>query len=519
MASNDKSDDEILGLGQSSSNNDTFNKEADGEIARLELDFTHAGDVDEDEEMLLLSSPSPPAQCDETKPVTVENELSSNTQNQPTKLSLVHNDTDNHAKSTCPETVEVITDDDDDVLEILDDDSDDDEFEAPANKTKRQSKFCHNNTLDDEESQEDTDHEDFDEDEEPLSDENEIDSCEESNLFIDGKINIFYIHGGFFIWNAEGKHFRFKQNICASYTDVQMLREECRIVGKLTGCLPRAPRQNNQLGLPLQLMPEEAKLLVDIDAAAVVTDDPVSSKMLKIREEAFKNIRNENFHIQQKLYRVSREEEVKHRFKDIIAGKKAKKRKIETSEHLQEGVNIGSTKTRLIASTSGCETTKKNKVSPDVGDSQKAIDTNESETDHLTVEDIVKSETSAQHALVQIFTESPWKQSVQRTFDWLYPCTEKEIMRYLVFRDLWNKGFYLTSGSKFGGDFLVYPGDPARYHSHYIAVCRSQFDEIPSLDIVTLGRLATTVRKTALLCALDKNRKVIYTSLKWTGIT
>ena len=43
-----------------------------------------------------------------------------------------------------------------------------------------------------------------------------------------------------------------------------MLREECRIVGKLVGCLPRAPRQNIQLGLPLQLMPEEAKLLVDI---------------------------------------------------------------------------------------------------------------------------------------------------------------------------------------------------------------------------------------------------------------
>jgi hypothetical protein len=30
--------------------------------------------------------------------------------------------------------------------------------------------------------------------------------------------------------------------------------------------------------------------------------------------------------------------------------------------------------------------------------------------------------------------------------------------RYLIFKDLWEKGFFLGSGSKFGGDFLVYPG-------------------------------------------------------------
>ncbi|MEQ2216671.1 hypothetical protein XENOCAPTIV_020101, partial [Xenoophorus captivus] len=32
--------------------------------------------------------------------------------------------------------------------------------------------------------------------------------------------------------------------------------------------------------------------------------------------------------------------------------------------------------------------------------------------------------------------------------------------RYQVFRDLWGRGFFLTSAGKFGGDFLVYPGEP-----------------------------------------------------------
>lgn len=45
-------------------------------------------------------------------------------------------------------------------------------------------------------------------------------------------------------------------------------------------------------------------------------------------------------------------------------------------------------------------------------------------------------------------------------------------VRYQVFRDLRGRGFYLTSAGKFGGDFLVYPGQfPGKKiisHSSYI---------------------------------------------------
>ena len=34
--------------------------------------------------------------------------------------------------------------------------------------------------------------------------------------------------------------------------------------------------------------------------------------------------------------------------------------------------------------------------------------------------------------------------------------------RKLAFFDLWRRGFFLTDGSKFGADFLTYPGDPIR---------------------------------------------------------
>jgi len=45
--------------------------------------------------------------------------------------------------------------------------------------------------------------------------------------------------------------------------DASKLREEHHVVGTLVGCLPRLPRQNISLGLPLQLLPEEVTLLLN----------------------------------------------------------------------------------------------------------------------------------------------------------------------------------------------------------------------------------------------------------------
>ncbi len=45
-------------------------------------------------------------------------------------------------------------------------------------------------------------------------------------------------------------------------TGVERLRRSWRIVGHLIGALPQNPRQNNQLGLPLVLLPEEVALLL-----------------------------------------------------------------------------------------------------------------------------------------------------------------------------------------------------------------------------------------------------------------
>lgn len=42
---------------------------------------------------------------------------------------------------------------------------------------------------------------------------------------------------------------------------------------------------------------------------------------------------------------------------------------------------------------------------------------------------------------------------------WTYPQTELEKLKYDVFKDLWERDYYLTSGVNFGGDFLCYAGN------------------------------------------------------------
>lgn len=92
--------------------------------------------------------------------------------------------------------------------------------------------------------------------------------------------------------------------------------------------------------------------------------------------------------------------------------------------------------------------------------------------------------------------------------------------KYQAYNYLWRRrGLYLTGGAKFGGDFLVYPGEPGRYHSQFILVC---FDTLAQLDALTLpqlityARMATSVKKTVVLACLvvrpsDQDRTFLFT--------
>ncbi|KAK7487334.1 hypothetical protein BaRGS_00021423 [Batillaria attramentaria] len=291
-----------------------------------------------------------------------------------------------------------------------------------------------------------------------------------SDLEQENKVQIYLVNGKATVWNAE---------------DVVMLREHFRIVGVLVGCLPRAPRQNIHLGLPLELMPEETNLLLEKGFAELVKEKAASPRSVAERVKAIDAARRANFKEQQELYHEDRRREMMKRLPLILEGKKAKRK-------------------RVLA---------------EAGEADMSAE-DDSVADEITVDSLPVTVTAEKHMLLQLFTENPWTRETENAAgDWQFPTTEAEKLRCAVFRDLWEKEYFLTSGQKFGGDFLAYPGDPSRFHSFYIVICVDFNKQLPALDIVSMGRLGSNVRKTVLLASTDYDGSVKYTSLQWTGLS
>ncbi|NXH09389.1 SEN34 endonuclease, partial [Bucco capensis] len=88
--------------------------------------------------------------------------------------------------------------------------------------------------------------------------------------------------------------------------------------------------------------------------------------------------------------------------------------------------------------------------------------------------------------------------------------------RFEVYRDLWGRGLHLTPGSRFGADFLVYPGPPPRFHALALAWCPPRGSGLALAGLVARARLGGSVRKTLLLCgAAGPGPGPTYTSVQW----
>ncbi|KAJ3062840.1 tRNA-splicing endonuclease subunit Sen34 [Podochytrium sp. JEL0797] len=87
-----------------------------------------------------------------------------------------------------------------------------------------------------------------------------------------------------------------------------------------------------------------------------------------------------------------------------------------------------------------------------------------------------------------------------------------------VFESLWTRGFHVTSGLKFGGDFLVYPGDPLLFHATHVAVVILQDAKISPFDMISYARMGRNAKKKILLCQWDEvGQSVRDIVIDWTG--
>ncbi|WP_455364072.1 tRNA-intron lyase [[Eubacterium] cellulosolvens] len=86
--------------------------------------------------------------------------------------------------------------------------------------------------------------------------------------------------------------------------------------------------------------------------------------------------------------------------------------------------------------------------------------------------------------------------------------------KYLVYKDLREKGFVVTPGIKYGCDFAIYKHGPGIDHAPFIIQVKDIKDELNASDIVKAGRLATTVRKIFILAVVN-HESPRYLGFRW----
>lgn len=95
---------------------------------------------------------------------------------------------------------------------------------------------------------------------------------------------------------------------------------------------------------------------------------------------------------------------------------------------------------------------------------------------------------------------------------------------YRVYASLQKRGLVVSPGARFGGKFIVYPGDPLRFHSHMVVSSPLDYrnDPIQFRDVFNGSRLSTTVKKIWVLSGIDKQKpeeeeQVKFFSIEWAG--
>ncbi|VDB95724.1 unnamed protein product [Peniophora sp. CBMAI 1063] len=295
---------------------------------------------------------------------------------------------------------------------------------------------------------------------------------------------------------------------------VATLRSKHRICGVLGGTLPHLSQQNVFLGLPLLLMPEEVNLLVD-KGLAVLVDDPHAYRLPSAQELQDWDDKRAADALAQ-LRRAAGAQAVG---RAQLANSPAAAAKRAAREE----------KRRLAAAAAAAQNENGGVFTPEPEPAPASAPTPVPaplEGDSINI--ALASKEPWTVSVAGGSDDLPWYHSDRASYSsldaaraagvWTHPENEVDRTRCAVFRDLWEKGYYMGGGSKFGGDWLVYPGDPLRYHSHFVATSHAAKDPLRPMEIVAHGRLGTATKKAHLLCSWDAEKgEVKYISIEWAG--
>lgn len=266
--------------------------------------------------------------------------------------------------------------------------------------------------------------------------------------------------------------------------DVASLRRDHCICAVFIGTTPQNPTQNVFSGLPIELLAEEAKLLVDKGAAYIVDDAVSHLTHLSSMDPAAKHAYVQSLKTRrQNISRVLNEQDA------------ARKR---------EGAKMrGKQKSKRVLVRSDTPPVDEATTLPPTPPAEREDEAPSSFAGLADLESSLFSHPSKQEV-------SPISKALANTKDrHITPTTSIDMLHdprahtvpieaprsYPFYKHLNSKGFYITPGIRFGADYSVYPGDPFRYHAHFMATSFDWDEEITMLDIVSGGRLGTGVKK------------------------
>lgn len=299
---------------------------------------------------------------------------------------------------------------------------------------------------------------------------------------------------------------------------ITWLRKTHNILGVLVGTLPQFPQQNVFLGLPLELQSEEARLLVEKGVAYIIDDlkwhTAGMQSMTTIQKETFKMA----------LCSQGKEAARKENEKREMVRDKAMKRAQDRNKC--DGDDVLKTEDVCVAEEAKEDKAKEDEALFDkISQSSFAKEPNSSKP----------TDTKPDSWIITPVTSSPPLQLPPvKPSSTLPPINPSS---YALFKHLHSLGYFISPGLRFGCQFLVYPGDPLRFHSHFLAMAIEWEEEIDLLDLVGGGRLGTGVKKGWLiggsdrkesagataslvrgLGAVDANAKVRTFCIEWGGM-
>lgn len=281
---------------------------------------------------------------------------------------------------------------------------------------------------------------------------------------------------------------------------VTYLRREHNISGVLIGTLPQASQQNVFLGLPLELMPEEARLLVEKKVAYIV-DDVAEHKRTFLGNGLGAEERKAYQAALRKQGLGAAQEHAKKADDRKKAGlQKAGKASGDWNDIPDDMFEpsrgrkgrparrpepASTSRQPSLASASNANENESLFGPPANGPPMRTAVSRASSGGSPAV--------PAPYAVTPTTSQPPMQTGKPANgVDLELPLVPSS---YPVYKHMHENGYFMAPGIRFGCQYMAYPGDPLRFHSHFLCNGMAWDEEFDLLDLVGGGRLGTGVKK------------------------